>query len=53
MCDALSGEFENTAKCEHRIWQVKRLWAKPKPLYKQKEETNRLIAEKFPLFLLV
>ena len=25
----------------------------PNPYYKQKEETNRFIAEKFPLFLLV
>ncbi len=25
----------------------------PYPYYKQKEETNRFIAEKFPLFLLV
>ena len=25
-------------------------WAKPKPLYKQKERTNRFVAETFSLF---
>ena len=50
---SLTENLKNIGKCEHRILLVKRKRAKPKPIYKQKEETNRFIAEKFPLFLLV
>ena len=32
----LAENLKSLAKCEHRIWPVKRTWAKPKPLYKQK-----------------
>ena len=30
--------------------QTNEEWAKPKPLYKQKERTNRFVAETFSLF---
>ena len=32
----LAENLKNVAKCEHRVCRVKRKWAKPKPLYKQK-----------------
>ena len=36
---------------EHRICPVKRIHGlSPNPYYKQKEETNRFVAERFPLF---
>ena len=53
MGDVLIGEFENTAKCEHRIWLVKYKMGESKthireppklifrfgePLHKQKEQ---------------
>ena len=37
----LAENLKNTAKREHRIWPVKCKWAKPKPLYKQKEQTGK------------
>ena len=39
MGDVLNGEFENSAKCEHRIWLVKCKWAIPKPVL-QTERAN-------------
>ena len=38
----LAENLENTVKCEYRIWLVKCKWAKPKPLYKQKEQTRKV-----------
>ena len=32
----LAENLKNVAKCEHRVCRVKRKWAKPKSLYKQK-----------------
>ena len=42
MRDVLSGEFENyrEVRASHLTGQT-HSWAKPKPLYKQKERTNR------------
>ena len=48
MDDVLSGEFENTAKREHRIYGLS-----PDSYYKQKERTNRFEAEMLSLFLFV
>ena len=55
MGDVLIGEFNNTAKGEHRIWLVKWKWAMPKPLYKQKEQTRKtknLVCLLFFLFVM-
>ena len=42
MCNVLSGEFENIAKCEHRICLDKfSNGLSPTPYYKQKERTKR------------
>ena len=42
MGDVLSGEFNNTAKCEQvHLTGKMQIWAKPKPLYKQKEQTRK------------
>ena len=34
----LAENYNNVAKCEHRICPVKRKWAKPKPLLQAKRE---------------
>ena len=41
----LTENLNDAVKCEHRIWLVKCKSAKSKPIYKQKEITNQLIAE--------
>ena len=40
MGDVLSGEFENNAKCEHRICPDKCTWTNHKPILKAEKENK-------------
>ena len=51
MCDVLSGELK-TLNASIAVDLSNAKWAKPNPIYKQKEITKRFIAGMLSLFLL-
>ena len=54
MGDVLSGEFENTAKCEHRIWRVKRKYGlSPNPYNGRKSKSKRKNPSILALFVFI
>ena len=54
MCDVLNGEFEKMPLSASIAFdRTNALWAKPQPLYKQKEQAHRIKSCMSALFLLV